>query len=853
MVYRDHAFQEPLCHPWFYRFAIYTNYVYTSLHITNPDLQITEYLPIYFPPIWYYRFNDPQPPRVTPVRLPSDVQLYILRFLCDTLIFWPHFYRQYINTVHPDEAKRECTDYYNGDTVYQDTDLLATNRFVAGHLILDTISPFYDEIQQPPFNTVEWYVWRKLPHRLRVGSIQNPTSGKLSQFIHDLGPFDCVFYTRQEERDTYAVDPKLFTKPTLYFWRDNQPLPLSPVLQRRYAAPSYIHALFGSREYIKHPTYRHLHPNSQLYYCAPSHVDMIHKAWNDFPCIFPYDQPFQYPPNLTPQTPHDVPPRQLVPLSAHFAPAADIPLPLITTPRTIHHTCKDQFPFTHAPIELPHLTREQSSFANYTHFRVAPTLESLQDEWQLLRSPSEAVLTQRLDYIRFAQQGRRPPPTFNTQTPFTYHTTGDPQPRTSFGIYESPQNQIFGIAMDTLPAFFFFEENQPLQHILPKITYQITENAALPHPAFFIPFYPEPEIVDAFIVNRSRFVEQLHPRIAFLSFHLPHIDFVRLCRFWFAWNPQRTPAILKLIADIQPFLVNEMAMDLLVPPPFEDYESSVQLYWRIVQPPERPSESFKRADAVFRHFIATAAKRPVTPVPNDTFWTVQPSVTYPYAWDESLTLQGLKPKQNAQDLCTIPQDRFYDLDQSGLPYLPGTWKFNQRPTSQNTFLPILVHTWIPHSQYPQLEAPNNPFNRCSQGVRQAIALTLLEDSIWEDIQIQQPQLMASLESVFHKTMTSTFHNLLVDPIALCDSLSIRREDVCYRWQDNAIPHTFDPMGFSLDCNNRYQYFVRKFENRSLMEAYKKRAPRFSDWPRLRVESRLNQNLPDWENPLFPLP
>ena len=308
-----------------------------------------------------------------------------------------------------------------------------------------------------------------------------------------------------------------------------------------------------------------------------------------------------------------------------------------------------------------------------------------------------------------------------------------------------------------------------------------------------------------------------------------------------------------LIDHLQSFRTPAMTIDLLTPPNFNEFHSSVQLYWRIVQPPDYPVSKFAQADAVFRHFIATASKHSVTPDPNETFWTVEPTVTYPYAWDESLTLDGQKPQQPSQGLCTIPHDRFYDLEQSKLPYLPEPLKFNQRPTSTTPFLPFLVHTWIPHPHYPQLEAPNNLFNRCSQGIRQAIAIALLDTPIWEDLQIQQPQLMASLECVFQRTMPPEFLNLLASPTTLCDSLNIRREDVLYRWQDNAKPHSMDPNCFSLHLNPRYQYFIRKTEYRLLMDAYSQRASRFSEWPQLRLESRRHQNLPDLEYPLFPLP
>ena len=101
-----------------------------------------------------------------------------------------------------------------------------------------------------------------------------------------------------------------------------------------------------------------------------------------------------------------------------------------------------------------------------------------------------------------------PPSTFDPVTSCTYHTTmtSYPTPQHTFGIYDSPQNHILGIANDTIPAFFFFDVNNALHHILPKITYQLTNNASLPYPTYFQPAYPEPEIVDAFIVNKSRFV-----------------------------------------------------------------------------------------------------------------------------------------------------------------------------------------------------------------------------------------------------------------------------------------------------------------------------------------------------------
>ena len=856
MVYNDHAFPQPLCFPWFYRFAIYTNYVYTSLVITNPDRQITEYLPIYFPPIWYYRFNETNPPQSAPIRLPADIQLYILRFLCDSIIFWPHFFRQYNSIVHPNQAKRACTNYFHGETVYQITNLLASNNFAAGHLILQPISPFYDDIQKPPLNTVEYYQWRSLPSRVRTGSLQNPTSANLSHYIHELGPFECLFHTYSEQSDPYTTEPELFTKPTLFFWRDNHPLELPRLLQIRYKAPSYLLALYGTREYSKVPNFRHLHPTNSLYYCAPSQTKMVHDAWTHYyHTIFNVLNSLPYPPNEPPPEPNTIPPLRLVPLSEPYQTSEVDPTSHTPVPRNLNHTFKDQFPFIHAPIELPHITREQSSFSNYDFFRYIPSLPTLQDEWKRLSQPSEDTTTQYRNHNQLAHHGHRPPPTFVHTTSFSYQTTlsKTPNPETTFGVYDTPQNLIMGRAFDTIPAYFFFDNNLTLHHILPKISYHLTQFAELPcsNPFWFDPAHPEPEIVDAFIINHYRFVEQLHPVIRILTTQIPHIAFVRLCRYWFAWNPHLTPAMNNLIDYYQPFFVDEMYLNLRTTPHFDDYESSVQLYWRMVQPPDYPRTKYEQANAVFRHFITTASKHPISPESQETFWTVttaQPSFTYPYAWDETLTLEGHKPTQPSQGLCTIPQDRFYDLAQSDLPYLPEPLRYNQRPTSSNPFLPILVHTWIPHPHYPQLEAPNNAFNRCSQGIRQAVAIALLEDSIWEDLQIQQPQLLATLESVFHRTMTAKFFNLLVDPIALCDYLNIRREDVYYRWQDNTKRHTKDPNRFSLDYNDRYQFFVKPMNPAVLQEAYSRRAKRFSDWPRLRSESRRNQTLPDPANP-----
>ena len=102
-------------------------------------------------------------------------------------------------------------------------------------------------------------------------------------------------------------------------------------------------------------------------------------------------------------------------------------------------------------------------------------------------------------------------------------------------------------------------------------------------------------------------------------------------------------------------------------------------------------------------------------------------------------------------------------------------------------------------------------------------------------------------------MPVRFNNLLVDPSALSAYLKIRREDVLYRWQDNSKLHTMNPERFYLDNHDRYIYFVHKQDLVSLQKPHSRRAKRYPDWPQLRLESRHNQKLPDWEYTLFPLP
>ena len=60
---------------------------------------------------------------------------------------------------------------------------------------------------------------------------------------------------------------------------------------------------------------------------------------------------------------------------------------------------------------------------------------------------------------------------------------------------------------------------------------------------------PEPEIVDAFLQNPARYDEQLDP----LIYPLPHIDLVRVCRYWYAVNPQLTPQVQELFEWLRPF------------------------------------------------------------------------------------------------------------------------------------------------------------------------------------------------------------------------------------------------------------------------------------------------------------
>ena len=181
---------------------------------------------------------------------------------------------------------------------------------------------------------------------------------------------------------------------TIYFWRDNQPLVLPPTIQLRFHAASYIQALYGSCEYIQQPDFRHLHPNSQLYYCAPSQVNFVHHAWNlYFHCIFPFSYPFHYTPSEPFQHTNEIPPHRLVPLSPPYL-TTDVNIRSRTSvPRNLNHTFKDKFPYTHSPLEVLHITSEQSSFSNYTHFRRIPSLTSLQEEWKLLSQPSEDTVT----------------------------------------------------------------------------------------------------------------------------------------------------------------------------------------------------------------------------------------------------------------------------------------------------------------------------------------------------------------------------------------------------------------------------------------------------------------------------
>ena len=117
-----------------------------------------------------------------------------------------------------------------------------------------------------------------------------------------------------------------------------------------------------------------------------------------------------------------------------------------------------------------------------------------------------------------------------------------------------------------------------------------------------------------------------------------------------------------------------------------------------IVPPPDPAPPFQTTHAVFRQFIATYTKSHRT---TSFFETERQNLSFPYAWNETPTLASEPPEQPSKALCTIPQQRFYDLDQAYLRCLPAV-HYNQHPNPADPVLPTLVHVWIPHPDYPQL-------------------------------------------------------------------------------------------------------------------------------------------------------
>ena len=222
--------------------------------------------------------------------------------------------------------------------------------------------------------------------------------------------------------------------------------------------------------------------------------------------------------------------------------------------------------------------------------------------------------------------------------------------------------------------------------------------------------------------------------------------------------------------------------------------------------------------AAFMHFATTCLSRHIPSCqrsPNDNR-TERKHPQFCFQVVHNPTPHLGQVAQPASDVCQVPEQRFSDLPVSALGTRPPVLLFNQPPTASMTspvidswFL-LLVHVWIPDPNRPYLEKPCR-FNGFSQGLRQAIALWILDAPIREAYIAHHPDhffdLMGALwYTHYDRALIEATH--VVNLELLGPYLDIKPHDLRYAWSNvdaSLNPGKLRPQKHPRYCANCYTF------------------------------------------------
>ena len=245
------------------------------------------------------------------------------------------------------------------------------------------------------------------------------------------------------------------------------------------------------------------------------------------------------------------------------------------------------------------------------------------------------------------------------------------------------------------------------------------------------------------------------------------------------------------------------------PPDWGTLGCTLTIRWRIVRGPTidpewrpvsihdvQPTPRYRCCMAAFMHFATTCLSRHIPSCqcsPTDN----RPERKHPqfcFQVVHNPTPHLGQVAQPASDVCQVPEQRFSDLPVSALGTRPPVLLYNQPPTASMTspvidswFL-LLVHVWIPDSNRPYLEKPCR-FNGFSQGLRQAIALWILDAPIREAYIAHHPDhffdLMGALwYTHYDRALIEATH--VVNLALLGPYLDIKPHDLRYAYRTSML-------------------------------------------------------------------